>query len=89
MSGEDDDNEWRFGLDEVGEDAEDDGGLFGGGGRQSRSDGNDGNVVGLDPESSNREQIEPGDVDLENALFVLLGAVVTVLIFYNLYQLAT
>lgn len=87
MSGEDDGNEWRFDLDEVGEDAEDDDGLFGGG--QSQSEGGDGNVVGLDPESSGSEQIEPGDVDLENALFVLLGAVVTVLVFYNLYQLAT
>ncbi|SEO43172.1 hypothetical protein SAMN04487948_102394 [Halogranum amylolyticum] len=55
----DDDTEWQFGLDEVGEDAE----------------------TTDEPELP---PLEPGDPSLENAMFVLLGVVGTLLIFVSL-----
>ncbi|MFC4360038.1 hypothetical protein ACFO0N_18980 [Halobium salinum] len=56
--GEGEEGEWRFGLDEVGEDAE--------------------------PEREPREPLEPESVSVENAFFVLVGALATVLLFWAL-----
>lgn len=50
--------QWRFGLDEVGEDAE--------------------------PE---RPPLEPGSVSAENAFFILVGAVGTLLVFWSMIGL--
>jgi hypothetical protein len=55
----DDDSEWRFGLDEVGEDA-------------------------TAAEEETMPPLEPGNPSLENAFFVLLGVVGTLLIFVSL-----
>jgi hypothetical protein len=72
----DDQEEWRFSLAEIEQrnaevpaaDEE------GNGGTAERDDG--GNVAGaLSPD----EGIEPGEIDLENALFVLVGVAVAVL----------
>lgn len=65
---DDEDDEWRFSLDdlddgEVGETATDDSG-----------DG-DGNIAGT---LETRQPLEPGDIDLENAVFVALGVLIVV-----------
>jgi hypothetical protein len=62
--------EWRFSLDEIdamqdGDDAE----------QSRRNGGTEGNIAG----SLERNQpLEPGDVDLENAFFVALGALLVI-----------
>jgi hypothetical protein len=58
---EEEEREWRFGLDEVGEDAADAG-----------------------PGARPKEPMEPGSVSLENAAFVLVGALGTLLLFWLL-----
>jgi hypothetical protein len=55
----DNDSEWRFGLDEVGEEAE-------------------------STDEQELPPLEPGDPSLENAMFVLIGIVGTLLIFVTL-----
>lgn len=64
------DDEWRFSLEEI--DAMHDGDA----GEQSRRNGDqEGNIAG----SLQRNQpLEPGDIDLENALFVALGALLVI-----------
>jgi hypothetical protein len=58
------DSEWRFSLDEI--DA-----------RQGEQEDSGGNVAG----SLAREQpLEPGDINRENALFVVLGVLVVVVL---------
>jgi hypothetical protein len=65
---DDEDDEWRFSLDdlddgEVGETATD-----------ASGDG-DGNIAGT---LETRQPLEPGDIDLENAVFVALGVLIVV-----------
>jgi hypothetical protein len=64
------DEEWRFSLDEI------DAMHKGDNGEQSHRNGDpEGNIAG----SLERNQpLEPGDIDLENALFVVLGALLVV-----------
>lgn len=64
-------DEWRFSLDEVGEETE-----------QAEAEEDDatetedeGNIAG---EFIPRGPLEPGEIDLENAVFVVLGAVLVV-----------
>jgi hypothetical protein len=60
-------NEWRFSLDDLEEGDEEDGEDEGGGG----------NVAGsLVPD----EEVEAGDIDLENALFVVAGMILAILV---------
>jgi hypothetical protein len=60
-------NEWRFSLDDLEEGDEEDGEDEGGGG----------NVAGsLAPD----EEVEAGDIDLENALFVVAGMILAILV---------
>jgi hypothetical protein len=61
-NGDDDgDGGWRFGIDEVGPDSDDDG-----------EEGEEGNVLGSTDAAL--EDPEPGAPTAENAFFVLLGA---------------
>ncbi|SDJ50352.1 hypothetical protein SAMN05216226_104122 [Halovenus aranensis] len=65
---DDEDDEWRFSLDdlddgEVSETATD-----------ASGDG-DGNIAGT---LETRQPLEPGDIDLENAVFVALGVLIVV-----------
>jgi hypothetical protein len=65
---EEGESEWRFGLDEVGADAE----------------GRDGSQEDARPGARPKEPMEPGSVSLENAVFVLAGALGTLLLFWLL-----
>ncbi len=58
-----DDHEWRFSLEDLEGDEED--------------DDSGGNIAGAFTPS---EDIEPGDISLENALFVVLGVVAMLLV---------
>jgi hypothetical protein len=65
----DEESEWRFGIDEVGPDAE---------AEPDEHDEPKGSVAGnMDYEMP----VEPEAVSLESALFVLLGVTVTLLVF--------
>lgn len=62
----DDDSEWRFGVDEVGDTAQ---------------------AAEEEPQASDERTLpplEPGDPSLENAFFVVLGVVGTLLVFVTL-----
>lgn len=62
----DDDSEWRFGVDEVGDAAQ---------------------AAEEEPQASDERTLpplEPGDPSLENAFFVVLGVVGTLLVFVTL-----
>lgn len=60
--------EWRYSLEDLEDEPE----------PADESDGSGGNVAGsFFPD----EELTPGDVDLENAVFVLLGAVLSGLVF--------
>jgi len=109
---EDDDDEWRFAVEDVGPDAdeEDDSGVEDGRGEDAAeetwgvtigedddaptvaigdadaadaSEDGDGNVAGaVAPEMP----VEAGDPDLESAVFVGIGALVTILVFVSLIE---
>lgn len=64
MAAPEDDEEWKYSVDEVGEDAED---------GTAPGDGNGGeDGGGVD------RRIEPGSIDPENVLFVVLGVLIAV-----------
>ena len=64
------DDEWRFSLEEI--DAMQEGDA----GEQSRQNGDrEGNIAGT---LQHTQPLEPGDIDLENALFVALGALLVI-----------
>jgi hypothetical protein len=65
----DDDSEWRFGLDEVGPEAVEDG---------SDETEPGGSVAGG---TERAMPVEPGSVDLESVVFVLLGVAATLFVF--------
>lgn len=65
-----DDEEWRYSLEDLEDDVEAE--------PAAESPESDGNVAGsFFPD----EELVPGDVDLENAVFVVLGAVLSGLVF--------
>lgn len=59
------DDEWRFAVEDVGGDADGEG--------TERAEADDGSIFG--PAAPEREAIDPGNPDLENVLFVVLGVV--------------
>ena len=63
-----DEQEWRFSVEELDGDAETEEG-------DDESEDSGGNIAGA---IAGVGPLEPGDIDLENALFVLLGVVLTV-----------
>jgi hypothetical protein len=63
---EGDEDEWRFSLEDIRERDEDD---------PERDEDDGGNVAGA---LSPADEIEAGDIDLENALFVLVGIAIAV-----------
>ena len=68
--GDDDGEEWRFSLADIEERTADES-------EDMDEDGDAGNIAGaLSPD----ETIEAGDIDIENAVFVLLGVVLAVLV---------
>lgn len=69
-------DEWKYSIDEVGEDAEDDGLLSGDDGDASA----DGDVIeGEGAENGVVDRrIEPGSLDPENVLFVVLGVLIAI-----------
>ncbi|MFC6904792.1 DUF7312 domain-containing protein [Halalkalicoccus tibetensis] len=73
MADQDGEDEWKYSIDEVGEDAEDaeDGGLL-----PDDADGDEIGGAGEDQRVDRR--IEPGSLDPENVLFVVLGVLIAV-----------
>jgi hypothetical protein len=70
---EGDEDEWRFSLEDIRERDEDDPERDGDDPERDGDDG--GNVAGA---LSPADEIEAGDIDLENALFVLVGIAIAV-----------
>lgn len=68
------DDEWRFSVDDVSDDDEDD------------APENDGSVFGPRPDDGAPEVL-PGDPDPTNVLFVVLGVVATLLVVFDLVGL--
>ncbi|MFB6142313.1 MAG: hypothetical protein ABEJ30_03100 [Halorientalis sp.] len=75
---DDGDDEWRFSLSDVGPDEDD---VRAGDDEAVAADDTRGNVAGTLGLS---ESLEPGEPTAENALFVLLGALTTAVLFLSL-----
>lgn len=69
-SDDDTDDEWRFTLEELDDDAE----PAESGVTEDEKD-EDGNIAGT---LAHNQPLEPGDIDLENALFVVVGVLLVV-----------
>ena len=65
-SEDDTDDEWRFTLEELDDEAEPE---------ESEPDDESGNIAGT---FAHDQPLEPGEIDLENALFVVVGVLLVV-----------
>lgn len=77
MADQNREDEWKYSIDEVGEDAEDDGLLPGDDG----DTGADGDVIegeGAEEDRQVDRRIEPGSLDPENVFFVVLGVLIAI-----------
>ncbi|WP_436902227.1 DUF7312 domain-containing protein [Halovenus halobia] len=66
----DDDEEWKISVDDVGPPAHEDH-------EEATDEQTGGNIAGT---LAHNQPLEPGDVDLENAVFVVLGVLLVVLL---------
>jgi hypothetical protein len=86
MTDEDEEGEWRFGVDEVGPDADDAEGSADTAGTPEGTAAHEGPNGGERPGSvagsTDREMpVEPEPIHIESVVFVLLGVTVTLLVF--------
>ena len=64
-----DDDEWKISVDDVGPPAHENG--------EEPTDEPEGNIAGT---LAHNQPLEPGDIDLENAIFVVLGVLLVVVL---------